>query len=86
MTAAKRRRKRKAQRYAAWALLYLFELAVAADPTIALGAWLIPAAARERGYAGMGGEWLVVGLVFWLAFTATHKWVCKKLFEEEAKR
>lgn len=85
MTAKEKRRrraKRKAQRYAAWALLYGFEAVVAAAPAAALAAWLIPAAARERGYVGMGGEWLIIGVVFWLSFTATHRWVCRKIFEE----
>ena len=39
--------------------------------------------ARElRGYAAVGGEWLLVALIFCGAYCATHKWVCNKIFEE----
>ncbi|KAB0577260.1 hypothetical protein EI53_01287 [Fusobacterium naviforme] len=78
------RAKRRAKMYAAWAAVYGFEMMVAAVPTAALAAWIIPAVHAERGYNGFGGEYLVLGIVFWLVFTATHKWICRKIFDEEA--
>ena len=81
----RRRIKRKAKRCAAWALLYLFELTVAAVPAAILGAVIIPVAEAQRGYEAMGSEWLLVGIVFWLAFATVHRRVCRKIFEEAGR-
>lgn len=78
----KERARRRAKRLAAWTAFYGFELLVAAIPALVLAAVLIPATYDARGKAGMGGEWLAIGIVFWLAYTAVHKWVCKRIFEK----
>ncbi len=79
------RLKRETQRIAAWALLVLIEIAAAAAPAILLTVILVPIARAERGYEAIGGEWLAIGVVFCIIYTAIHNRICDKIFKEEKK-
>lgn len=46
------------------ALALLLHLVMAAGAAFAAACWAIPAAWAERGYAAIGGEWLLVICVF----------------------
>lgn len=85
MTRRTRRRKRtirKIKRAAAWAVLITFELAVAAVPTVIMAAVAFPIAYAERGEAGIGGEWLLIIVVFCWAFGTIHNRVCDRIYGE----
>ena len=43
---------------------------------------LVPLAHKLRGYSAVGGEWLLIGVLFCGAFCIIHKQVCDKIFEE----
>lgn len=75
MTKEARRRKRrirKIKRTVAWAVLIAFELAAAAVPAVIMAAVAFPIAYAERGGAGIGGEWLLVIVVFCWVFGTIH--------------
>lgn len=80
-----RRIKRKAIRLAAWTVLYGAELLIAAVPTLAAAAIILLLAYKTRGGPGVGGEWLVLGGIYWLAYVGIHRLVCRKLFDEEVR-
>ena len=82
-TRQRHRAKRKAQRAAAWTLVYLFEILIAAVPTAISVAIFVPWAAAERGYFAVGGEWLIVALVFYISYVFIHNAVCDALFGKE---
>ncbi|MEE0100783.1 MAG: hypothetical protein U0I48_03485 [Acutalibacteraceae bacterium] len=85
MTKEARRRKRrirKIKRAAAWAVLIAFELAAAAVPTVIMAAVAFPIAYAERGGAGIGGEWLLVTVVFCWAFGTIHNRICDRIYGE----
>lgn len=46
------------------ALALLLHLVMAAGAAFAVACWAIPAAWSERGYAAIGGEWILVICVF----------------------
>lgn len=64
-------------------MLILLELAAAAAPTIILAAFLLPFARRERGYAAMGSEWLILAVTFCITYSIVHRRICKKIFRQE---
>lgn len=85
MTKEARRRKRrirKIKRAAAWAVLIAFELAAAAVPAVIMAAVAFPIAYAERGGAGIGGEWLLVAVVFCWAFGTIHNRICDRIYGE----
>ena len=85
MTKEARRRKRrirKIKRAAAWTVLIAFELAAAAVPAVIMAAVAFPIAYAERGGAGIGGEWLLVIVVFCLAFGTIHNRICDRIYGE----
>lgn len=85
MTKEARRRKRrirKIKRTAAWAVLIAFELAAAAVPAVIMAAVAFPIAYAERGGAGIGGEWLLVIVVFCWTFGMIHNRVCDRIYGE----
>ena len=47
---------------------------------------LLPQAYTERGRMAFGGEWLVIALVFCVAFYAVHAEVCKTTEKEGRPR
>lgn len=61
----------------------LFELAVAAAPAGIVAALLVPIGLRERGYWAIGGEWLLIAVIFIAAFAIIHNAVCNTLEEEK---
>lgn len=83
--ARRRRRRRQRQgirRAAAWTVLFAVELLAAGLQAAVAAAILVPAAYRLRGYSAVGGEWLLIGILFCGAFFVIHKQVCDKIFEE----
>ena len=84
-TQARRRRKRRRRlrQIEAWTIIILLELAAAAAPTIILAAILFPFAYRERGYAAMGSEWLMIAATFCITYSIVHKRICEKIFRQE---
>lgn len=78
----RRRRKRKIQRVCAWAALIVFELLMAAAPTAITAAILIPLVYTQRGYYGVGSEWILIISVFCVAYSTIHKRICDRIFEE----
>lgn len=78
----RRKRRRKIQRACAWTVLIVFELLMAAAPTAITAAILIPLAYRERGYYGMGSEWILIIAVFCIAYSTIHNRICDRIFEE----
>jgi hypothetical protein len=79
----RRQRRRELKRIAAWTVIIAFELLMAAAPTAAAAAFLLPFAYKERGYFGIGGEWLMIAFIFCLAYTEVHKAICNRIFDEE---
>lgn len=81
---ARRRRKRRQRlrQIGAWTMLILLELVAAAAPTVILAAFLLPFAQRERGYAAMGSEWLIIAATFCITYSIVHWRICKKIFKE----
>lgn len=69
----KKRRKAKMQRALGWTLIFAFEFIVSAAPAAITAAFLIPMANTSRHYPGIGGEWIVIMLVFCLVFKAVHE-------------
>lgn len=85
MTRRTRRRRRivrKIKRAAAWTVLIAFELAAAAVPTAVMAAVAFPIAYAERGGAGIGGEWLLIIVVFCWVFGTIHNRVCDRIYGE----
>lgn len=85
MTREARRRKRrirKIKRAAAWTVLIALEIAVAAVPTAITAAIVFPFAYAERGGVGVGSEWLLIIIVFCLAFGTIHNRVCDRIYGE----
>lgn len=85
MTKEARRRKRrirKIKRTVAWAVLIAFELAAAAVPAVIMAAVAFPIAYAERGGAGIGGEWLLVIVVFCWVFGTIHDRICDRIYGE----
>ena len=85
MTKEARRRKRrirKIKRTVAWAVLIAFELAAAAVPAVIMAAVAFPIAYAERGGAGLGGEWLLVIVVFCWVFGTIHNRICDRIYGE----
>lgn len=78
-----RKHKRKMQQIGAWTLLILLELIVSAIPAVMVAAIALPFAYEERGYFGIGSEWLVVAIVFCIAYIAVHNRICDRIFGEE---
>lgn len=79
----RRKRRRRLQQIGAWTMLIMLELAAAAAPTIILAAILLPLVRRERGYAAMGSEWLIIAATFCITYSIVHKRICEKIFKEE---
>jgi hypothetical protein len=77
MTRDQSRRRRRSvfeiKRIVAWVLMVAFEILVAAVPTATAAAFLLPFAYQERGYFGVGGEWLMIVFVFCLVYAEVHK-------------
>lgn len=80
----RKRRIRKIQQTLAWTVVILFEILVSAAPAAVTAAILIPLTFSERGRMAVGGEWLAIGIVFYIAYRAIHRWVCNRIFGEEA--
>lgn len=82
---ARRERKRRQKIYRAlgWVLVYVFELLMALGAASLVAAIALPAAYKDRGYFGIGGEWLLILLVFCLAYKKIHNRICNRIFEEE---
>lgn len=76
----RKRRRRKIQFVLAWALLGLFEILIAAAPAAVVAAFTLTQVYNERGYYGVGGEWLLISLVFCVAYKVIHNWICNKIF------
>ncbi len=62
---------RKLERQAKKAVPVICRLTVALLFAMLAAVILIPVALAERGYAAFGGEYLGIGLVFWVAFKLT---------------
>ena len=65
--ARRRRRRRQRQgirRAAAWTVLFAVELLAAGLQAAVAAAILVPVAYRLRGYSAVGGEWLLIGILF----------------------
>lgn len=74
--------KRKEKVMKAWAFILLTELLVSAIPAGIAAAFLVPLAKEIRGYTAVGGEWLLIAVIFCGTYCVLHKWVCDKVFEE----
>lgn len=83
-TQARRRRKRrqKLRQIGAWTLLLIAELFAAAVPSALAAAVLLPFAWWERRYAAMGSEWLIIAVIFCIAYCVIHRRVCDKIYKE----
>lgn len=84
---ARRRKQRKArvQRIVAWTIILAIELAITAAPTALLAVLLIPIANAHRAYPGIGGEWVLIMLVFCIVFKAIHERTCDRIYGEEER-
>ena len=83
-TRARRRRARRKglRRAAAWVIVLTLELLVATVPTAIVAAALLPATREWRGYDAVGGEWLLLAVLFCAAYCIIHKLVCGRIFKE----
>lgn len=79
----RRKRRRRIQRAAAWTLIYAFEILLAAAPTALLAELLLPAVMQQRGYFAIGGEWLLLAIIFCVAYQKIHNAVCDRIFGED---
>lgn len=73
----RRRRRQSLRRAAAWTVVFTAGLQAGVAAAI-----LVPLAHKLRGYSAVGGEWLLIGVLFCGAFCIIHKQVCDKIFEE----
>lgn len=78
----RRKRRRKIQRACAWTVLIVFELLIAAAPMTITAAILIPLVYAQRGYYGVGSEWILIISVFCVAYSTIHRKICDRIFEE----
>lgn len=83
MTKKQSRRRKKFRNIGAWTLLLLVELFLSAIPTAITAAVVLPLAYAERGYVAIGSEWLIIALVFCIAYAVIHNKICNAIFEEE---
>lgn len=83
MTKEQSRRRKKFRKIGAWTLLLLVELFLSAIPATVTAAVALPLAYAERGYAAMGSEWLIIAVVFCIAYAVIHNKICNTIFEEE---
>lgn len=81
----KERLKKRTLQIAASMVLFFSEITVASLAGYIVSLWAIPAAYRQRGYDAIGGEWLLILTVAVTAYTIYHKWLFKKLEEQEEK-
>lgn len=79
----RKRRKAKVQRIVAWTIVISIELAVTAAPTALLAALLISIANAHRAYPGIGGEWVLIMVVFCVVFKTIHERTCDRIYGEE---
>lgn len=77
-----KRKKARRRQMGAWILVGLFELITTAAPTAVTAAIVLPLAYAERGYRGMGSEWLIIAAVFCITYGIIHNKVCDKIFKE----
>lgn len=82
-TQHRRTSRRKTQTMKAWIILSLFELLVASIIAGIAAAVLVPLATEMRGFAAVGGEWLLIAAVFCGSYGAAHKVVCNKIYWEK---
>ncbi len=76
------KRFRSAQTAALWVLIILAELLISAIPAGIAAAILLPMGFKARGRFAIGGEWLLIALLYCVSYTAVHLWLCNKLFKE----
>lgn len=63
-----KRKKRKIQRAIGRVVVFMFEILISLIPAGIVSLWAMPAAYRYRGYFAVGGEWILVLLVFGISF------------------
>lgn len=83
-TRRKQKRRRQMKLVAVWAVVYLVEILMAAAPAALTAAVLIPITLGRRGQFAVGGEWLLIAIIFCLSFWKVHNAVCDRVFGEEA--
>lgn len=84
---AKRKRRaraaRRAQYIVSWTLVYLFEVIWALLPAMILAVIVVPIEIERRGGFSVGGEWLLICAVFYVAYKHIHELVYRKIYGEE---
>lgn len=88
-TRRERRRARKLRRLkqaGALAVLFTVEVLIAAVPTAVTAAIILPMAYAQRGYGAVGGECLLLLLIFCTAYSLAHSRICDWIFGEVKSR
>ena len=84
--AQERQRSRRRMQITAWAILIICELLVASIQAALTAKVLVPLGRAARGYEVFGVEWLVVAVVFCIAYALAHKYACDRIFEEGERK
>lgn len=79
----KRTIRRMIKYYAAWAIIYVIETVIAVAPTMLAAVLLLPYMQIQRGEIAYGGEWILLALVFILAFYYTDRRFMDLIYGEE---
>ena len=86
MKKRKNSRLRKQIRYLSrWALVVIIETIMAAVPTALLAVIIVPLANASREHFDIGGEWLVLELVFYITFVIIHNKLCDAIYGKEKR-
>lgn len=87
-----RRRQRRARKLrrlkqaGALTVLCTIEALIAAVPTAVAAAIILPMAYAQRGYGAVGGECLLLLLIFCAAYSFAHNRICDWIFGEVKSR
>lgn len=81
-----KRKRRMIKYYAAWTVVYVIEIIVAAAPTIIAAVLLLPHIQMQRGGVAFGGEWILLALIFVLAFFYIDRKFMDWIYREEEER
>lgn len=81
----KKKSKREFQKSIRKYSLFLIEVAISLFPTWIVSLWAIPAAYAQRGYTAIGGEWILIFVIFGLSYVLVSDWIDGWIRKERRK-
>ncbi|MDU5080280.1 hypothetical protein [uncultured Tissierella sp.] len=80
-----RKKKKKIQRTIAKSMITIIEIVLAMFIAFIVSLWAIPTAYNHRGYTAIGGEWILIILVFGFSFVLISDCVENRIERERRK-